>query len=289
MFVLVSTPHPSPLPEGEGVQFGTRFACGPLATMLGNPSRPEPVEGPLDFAGEPAGLVAIASRFRPLGVAAAAAIVAVGAWYATQVVVLDHSASAAVNASVAQGGSPLRPDATILVSASGAGVELEGAQLFRTEVSDDGSRSAEEAVPVRLQSAGEEGSFQVLSANAAPLLRPDGAYRLALRVAAPRPALPMPRTDFLDQQYRFSTVASPHPRLPSTALRPRWADPVSFTWSEPMQDVAANVQPAAPIRTWVDPADPTRTWVQLAARAAPAWPTVKRTRSPSPAHSRPMA
>src|SRR5439155_368793 len=177
--------------------------------------------------------------------------------------VLDHSASAAVNASVAQGGSPLRPDATILVSASGAGVELEGAQLFRTEVSDDGSRSAEEAVPVRLQSAGEEGSFQVLSANAAPLLRPDGAYRLALRVAAPRPALPMPRTDFLDQQYRFSTVASPHPRLPSTALRPRWADPVSFTWSEPMQDVAANVQPAAPIRTWVDPADPTRSWVQL--------------------------
>ncbi|TMF01444.1 MAG: hypothetical protein E6I52_11380 [Chloroflexi bacterium] len=231
--------------------------------MLGNPSRPEPVEGPLDFAGEPAGLVAVASRFRPLGVAAAAAIVAVGAWYATQVVVLDHSASAAVNASVAQGGSPLRPDATILVSASGAGVELEGAQLFRTEVSDDGSRSAEQAVPVRLQSAGEEGSFQVLSANAAPLLRPDGAYRLALRVAAPRPALPMPRTDFLDQQYRFSTVASPHPRLPSTALRPRWADPVSFTWSEPMQDVAANVQPAAPIRTWVDPADPTRSWVQL--------------------------
>src|SRR5256712_6314441 len=249
MFVLVSTPHPSPLPLGEGVQFGTAFACGPLATMLGNPSCPEPVEGPLDFAGEPAGLVAIASRLRPLGIAAAAAIVAVGAWYATQVVVLDHSASAAVNASVAQSGSPLRPDAPILVSASGAGVELEGTQLVRTEVSDDGSRSAEQVVPVRLQPAGEDGSFQVLSANASPLLRPDGAYPLALRVAAPRPALPIPRTDFLDQQYRFSTVASPHPRLPSTVLRARWADPVSFTWSEPMQHVAANAQAGAPIRT----------------------------------------
>jgi lipoprotein-anchoring transpeptidase ErfK/SrfK len=231
--------------------------------MLGNPSHPEPVEGPLDFAGEPAGLLAIASRLRPLGVAAAAAIVAVAAWYVTQVVVLDHSAAVAVNANVTKATAPLRPDASILVSASGAGVELEGAQLFRAEVSDDGIRSAEQSVPVRLQPAGEDGGFQVVSSDAAPLLRPDGAYRLALRVAAPRPSLPMPRTDFLDQQYRFSTVASPHPRLPSAVLQPHWAEPVSVTWSKPIQDVAANVQPSAPIRTWVDATDPTRTWVQI--------------------------
>ena len=231
--------------------------------MLGTSAGPETVPGSLDLQAQPAGFLSVVSRFRPLGLVVVAALVAVGAWYAAQVIVLDHSAAAAVNASVAQATSPLRPDASVQITASGAGVELAGAQLFRADVADDGGRSAEQPVPVRLEPTAQDGTWQVIRSDGASLLRPDGAYRLAVRVAAPRPALPMPRTDFLDQQYRFSTVPSPHARVPDSVVQPRWAEPVSFTWSEPIQDVSVNVQPVAPLRAWVDPADRTRTWVQL--------------------------
>jgi lipoprotein-anchoring transpeptidase ErfK/SrfK len=231
--------------------------------MLGTSARPETVTGSLDLDSRAAGYVTTGSRFRPLALAALAAILAVGGWYAAQVIVLDHSASAAVSASVAEATSPLRPDASVQITARGAGVELAGAQLFRADVGDDGSRSPEQAVPVRLEPTAEDGTWQVLPTAGPSLLRPDGAYRLAVRVAAPRPALPLPRTDLLDKQYRFSTLPSPHARVPGNALQPRWGEPVSFTWSEPLQDVSVGVRPAAPLRAWVDPADRTRTWVQL--------------------------
>src|SRR5438874_2135522 len=78
-----------------------------------------------------------------------------------------------------------------------------------------------------------------------------------------RPALPLPRTDLVDRQYRFTTVASPHATVPTTPLQPRWAEPVSFAWSAPMSSASATVEPAVPMRTWIDGNDPTRAWIQL--------------------------
>lgn len=228
--------------------------------MLGTPVHPGNIQAPLSLQRQSAGL---ASRLRPVGVVLAVAILGVGAWYASQVVVLDYRDAAAFNASVARASGPLTPDTAIQVTARGAGVELEGAQLFRSDVSDDGSRSPEHAVPMRMEPAGQDGVWTAVSTDGASLLGPDGAYRLIVRVAAPRPSLPMPRTEVLDNQYRFLTIASPHVRLPENVLQPRWADAVSFTWSERMQDVSASVQPATPVRTWVDSADRTRTWIQL--------------------------
>jgi L,D-transpeptidase catalytic domain len=221
------------------------------------------MDRPQEFARSSAVALPQTAHLRLALMALAGFVVLIAVWFAGQVVVLDHSASAAVDASVARATAPLRPDDPLQISVQGAGVQLEGAQLFRAEVALDGSRSSEQAVPARLQPTADEGSWQVISSDGAPLLATDGAYRLAVRIAAPRPALPMPRTDFVDRQYRFTTVASPHASVPSTALQPRWAEPVSFTWSAPMAAVSATAQPAAPLRTWVDSRDPTRTWVQL--------------------------
>jgi lipoprotein-anchoring transpeptidase ErfK/SrfK len=201
--------------------------------------------------------------FRPTLIAVVGFAVLLGGWYAAQVVVLDHSASAAVDASVARATAPLRPGDSIQIAVRGAGVQLEGALLFRADVAEDGSRSTEQSVPLRLQPTGEDGTWQVSAVDAAPLLATDGAYRLTVRTAAPRPALPLPRTDFVAQQYRFTTIASPRASVPIAAIQPRWSEPVSFTWSMPMSAIAATVQPAAPLRTWVDSNDPRRTWVQL--------------------------
>jgi lipoprotein-anchoring transpeptidase ErfK/SrfK len=191
--------------------------------------------------------------------------VLVAAWYAAQVVLLDHSPSAAVNASVAQASAPLRPDDPIQISMRGAGAQLQDAQLYRAEVAQDGSRGPEQAVPVRLQPTADESTWQVIAQDGASLLTTDGAYRLAVRLAAPRPALPMPRTDIVEQQYRFTTVASPHASVPASVLQPRWAEPVSFTWSAPMSSLSATIQPSAPVRAWVDSQDSARTWVQVGA------------------------
>jgi lipoprotein-anchoring transpeptidase ErfK/SrfK len=203
------------------------------------------------------------TRLRPIGFAVAAFLLAMAAWYAAQVVVLNYSAAAAVNANVGRAVTPLKLDGALQVTVRGAGVQLEGAQLFRADQADDGSRSAEQAVPTRLEQNGDEGTWQIVAADAAQLLLPDGAYRLAVRIAAPRPAIPLPRTDFVEQQYRFTTVASPHASVPTTVVRPGWAEPVSFTWSEPMQAVTATVLPTAPLNTWIDAGDSRKTWVQL--------------------------
>jgi len=202
-------------------------------------------------------------HLKPALIALASFVMLVGAWYAAQVVVLDHSASAAIDASVARASLAVRPDEPIQISVRGAGVQLEGAQLFRAEVAADGSRSPEQLVPAHLQPLTDEGAFQLSANDGGPLLTTDGAYRLAVRVAAPRPALPMPRPDFVDRQYRFTTVASPHASVPTSVVQPRWAEPVSLTWTARMSAVAATAVPAVPIRAWVDGNDPQRTWFQL--------------------------
>jgi hypothetical protein len=211
----------------------------------------------------PAATQTAITRLRPFGLAFVAFLLTMAAWSAAQIVVLDHSAAAAVNANVGKAAAPLKLDSPIQVTVRGVGVQLEGAQLFRAEQADDGSRSGEQPVTTELRPMGGEGTWQVLSGDGAQLLRPDGAYRLAVRIAAPRPALPMPRTDFIEQQYRFTTVASPHASVPTNVLQPRWAEPVSFRWSEPMQAVTATVQPSAPVKTWIDAGDPRKAWVQL--------------------------
>jgi hypothetical protein len=200
----------------------------------------------------------------PAVVAIVGLALAVGAWYAAQVVVLDHSGAAALAASVMDPTAPLRPDASVQVSANGAGLALDEVQLFRAAVAGDGTRSVEQPVPVRLQATPDEHLWQVVAEAAGqPLLAPDGAYRLSVRAMAPRPSLPQPRVDALEQQYRFTTVPSPHAALPSGTLQPRWAEPVSFTWSEPMQSFSAAATPPAPMDTWIDPADPRKTWVRI--------------------------
>ena len=72
---------------------------------------------------------------RPLGVALLAFAVATAAWYGGQVVVLDHSAAAAVTANIARTSAPLGLDQPLQVTVNGAGVQLVGAQLFRAEQS----------------------------------------------------------------------------------------------------------------------------------------------------------
>jgi len=196
--------------------------------------------------------------FTALGVA-----LLVGGWYVAQVIVLDHSAAAAVTASVKDQSAPLRPDDSVQVTARGAGVALEDVQLFRAEVAGDGSRSGEQPVAVRLQATADPTVWQLVPEAGQSLLAPDGAYRLGVHATAPRPALPGPRVEALEEQYRFTTVASPHAALPSGTLQPRWAEPVSFTWSEPMQTVSAAVTPAAPLATWIDAADPHKMWVRI--------------------------
>ena len=221
------------------------------------------MDRPQDFARAAPVALPLHTWLKPGLIAVAGFILLLAAWYAAQVVVLDHRASAAIDASVASANAPLRPEATIQVSVHGAGVQLMGAQLYRADVGETGIRSAEQAVPVRLEPGADEGTWQVVANTGTALLGTDGAYRLALRVAAPRPALPLPRTDLVDRQYRFTTVASPHATVPTTPLQPRWAEPVSFAWSAPMSSVSATVEPAVPVRTWIDGTDPTRAWIQL--------------------------
>src|SRR5262249_36565146 len=124
--------------------------------------------------------------------------------------------------------------------------------------------ASELGVPSRLETAGDEGSWQVLSAiDGATLLRPDGSYRLVVRLTAPQPALPLPRTDVAEQQIRFTTAPSPVAIVPADVLEPNWGDPVGFAWSMPMESMTATAAPDVPIAAWIDANDPRRAWVQL--------------------------
>src|SRR5438105_3911903 len=83
------------------------------------------------------------SRLKPAGFAALAFVLVAAGWFAAQVVVLDHSAAAAMTTSVTRSTTPLRPDTPIQITLQGAGVQLQGAQLWRADVAADGSRGPE--------------------------------------------------------------------------------------------------------------------------------------------------
>jgi L,D-transpeptidase catalytic domain len=189
---------------------------------------------------------------KPVCFGLAAVLLAVGAWLAGQVLVLDYTSALELDASVNQAMSPLRPETPIQVSVQGAGAELRDAQLFR---------DAQE-VPIQLVPA-QDGGWRILALDGNSALRTDGDYTLVVHALGPRPALPIPRTELVQREYRFDTVPAPRPDLPTSIVHPRWAEPLAFEWSMPMRSVTATVEPSVPSRVWIDDKNPTRTWVQL--------------------------
>src|SRR5262249_44090519 len=149
-----------------------------------------------------------------------------------------------LDSSIAGSRSPVRPDTPIRLNLRGAGAELRDVRLYRSD----------QPVPVQVVPDGE-GVWRVVGQ-----LDTDSDYRLVVSALSPRPALPRPRPELGERQYRFSTVASPKPSVPTDIVHPRWGEPVSFSWSLPMQSVAATVEPAAPYRVWTEA---TKTWVQV--------------------------
>jgi len=121
----------------------------------------------------------------------------------------------------------------------------------------------EQLVPVRAVST-EPGAWRVEPTDG---LRPDSAYRLVIESSSPRPAMPLPVRERVTQQYRFQTVATPRPVLPTDLVRPRWDEAVPVSWSLPLKSVEVAVQPEAPVEAWVDPKDASRTLVKLAPTA----------------------
>lgn len=192
------------------------------------------------------------------GIAAASFGLLVGGFFAAQVTLFTSLSPAALSSSVARVSEPLRPGAPLTVSVSGFGTAIEDARLFRTEIAPDGTATGrEQPVKVRLEREGE--SWRVLSADPSPLLRPDGAYRLEVRAAAPSPSLPLPRQESVIQQYRFTTVEGPRVTLPAEGQRRlRWGESVPLAWNLPMESVIVVTQPQVPTQVWVDGADRTR-------------------------------
>jgi hypothetical protein len=188
-------------------------------------------------------------RLKPLAMSLAAVALGLAAWLGGQVVVLDDTSPLVLDASLSQ---VVRPETAVLVSLQGAGAEMRDAELFRDR----------EQVPVRLQ-AEASGVWRVLTPDGDSALQTDGDYRLVVHAVGPRPALPLPRAQLVEREYRFSTVASPRADLPRDVVHPRWAEPVAFGWSMPMRSVSATVEPPVPSRVWIDDKDPKRTWVQL--------------------------
>jgi hypothetical protein len=176
------------------------------------------------------------SRLKPLGLVLVGLLLAVGAWLGGQVVVLDHTSALVLDSSLGQVRSPVRPETPIRVSLQGAGAELRDAQLFRSESGTGMNTAPEQPVPIQLI-PDDSGGWRLVAPDGGSALRTDGDYRLMVHVVGPRPALPTPRWDLVERQYRFSTVASPRADLPKDVVHPRWAEPVSFSWSLPMQTV----------------------------------------------------
>src|SRR5262245_46877486 len=208
------------------------------------------MQRPLDDASAPLATLRSNSVFKFAAICVLSFTIAVAAWYVGQVVVLNHAAAAAVSSNVANAATPLQPGQALRFTVHGAGVALDRVELFRTDLDTPAS---ELGVPSRLETAGDEGSWQVLSAiDGATLLRPDGSYRLVVRLTAPQPALPLPRTDVAEQQIRFTTAPSPVAIVPADVLEPNWADPVGFAWSMPMESMTATAAPDVPIAAWID-------------------------------------
>src|SRR4051794_36987132 len=151
---------------------------GAKSNMLGRLATDSPEVGVQHRA------LSFAAPFKTPLLVAAALLISLLAWFGLQVVILDHTASAALNVSVDRPKQPLSLDTPITVNSEGAGVTIQSARLFRTD--NDLQGASEEPVAVRLQATADN-HWQVVSENG---LRPDGDYRLAVQFAAPRPSLP---------------------------------------------------------------------------------------------------
>ncbi|MDQ3810662.1 MAG: L,D-transpeptidase, partial [Chloroflexota bacterium] len=206
--------------------------------------------------------VAVRPTWRAAVVALALLMIVLASWYGVQVVLLEHTASAALNATPGDATAPLALETPLQVSVHGAGVELVEARLLRTE--NDLPGAAEQPVDIDLQDTDAPATWQVVPRDrTTALLQPDGDYRLIVRAVAPRPALPLPRTEVFERQYRFTTVASPHASVPAQVQMKHWLEPLSLTWSQPMRSFAATTVPPAPLRTWIDADDQRRVWLQF--------------------------
>src|SRR4030081_3240761 len=115
-----------------------------------------------DFARSSSVVLPVNAWFKPAVFIVVGFVLLLAAWFAGQVVVLDYKASATIDASVARASAPLRPEDPIQLRVSGAGVRLGGAQLYPAHVAENGIRSAEQAIPVRLEPTADEGAFQVM-------------------------------------------------------------------------------------------------------------------------------
>lgn len=185
-------------------------------------------------------------------------------WYTAQEVVLRRLQPATLAASLAvPAEEPLRPGTPLTLSLAGYAAELQAVRLYRTDLGPAGETvGREQPVAVVLEATGER-TWRVAASGAATPLRPDGRYRLDVLAVALEPALPAPRWVALQRQYAFSTVTSPRPVLLSDVLRPRWAEPVSLTWTAALASLEARAAPPVTVRAWVDEADARRTWVQV--------------------------
>jgi lipoprotein-anchoring transpeptidase ErfK/SrfK len=190
--------------------------------------------------------------FLALGLAAA-----VGAWLLGQVAIFDFLATPTLETSVARLSGPARPDVPLSLHLQGAGVGLDNVRLFRAS-----GTSPETAISVQPR-AQDPDDWTLVAPDGGALLRPDGDYRLVVTTLEPRPALPMPRTEAVEREFRFTTVAAPAPELGGGPVKTRWATPFSIDWSLPMASVDATITPSVPLRTWVDPQDPRKTWFLL--------------------------
>jgi lipoprotein-anchoring transpeptidase ErfK/SrfK len=204
--------------------------------------------------------VAVGARLKPIALVLAGVAFAVGAWFVGQVVVLDHTSALLLDSSLGLVRAPVRPETPIRITLQGAGAELGDAQLYRSEAG--AKPPSEQPVPIQLLPE-QSGTWRLVAPDGGSALITDGDYRLVVHVVGPRPALPTPRIELVERQYRFSTVASPRLDVPTEVVHPRWAEPVAFSWSLPMQSVSTSVEPSVPFRTWIDQREPKRTWVQV--------------------------
>ncbi|MBV9358789.1 MAG: L,D-transpeptidase [Chloroflexi bacterium] len=186
----------------------------------------------------------------------------VGGWLLGQVLVFDYLATPALSSSVASFTGPARPDSSLDVQLAGAGVGLDTVQLYRSDRANPNATAPETPVSVQPQ-AGHSGDWTLVAPDGGSLLRPDGDYRLVVSALEPRPAFPLPRTEVIEREYRFTTVQAPRPDLGADPIKPRWATPFTVSWNLPMASLDATVSPPVALRASVDPQDAHKTQFAL--------------------------
>jgi lipoprotein-anchoring transpeptidase ErfK/SrfK len=196
--------------------------------------------------------VAQRGPLRPLLLGAVGALALAAAWLGGQLAVFAYLSPPALSASVEHTSGRAQLDTPLELHLRGAGTRLGDVRLLRAE--------GPVAVEPRPR---DDNAWTLTSPDGGPLLRPDGDYRLLVSTLEPRPALPLPRTEVVDHEYRFSTVLAPHADVPGGQVKTPWGKPFSVTWSLPMARLSASVSPNVALQTSIDPQDAHRTWFQI--------------------------